>query len=200
MTYLMNMSDKFYNACFKGDFDKVLSIINNGITNWGNGFWNEGMAYACEGGNKEIVELMIKKGANYWNLGMSRACFGAKKEIINLMIEKGANDWYRGLRGAYDGGNSKKIDSEQVDVNEFSKAHKDIMLFMIEKGSDIDISLIRQEIINEIDLEYLIKKNVDLKNTSCFKTYELIITKNSLVTYKLSKCMNDDLVKLCDEY
>ena len=61
----------------------------------------------CFGGNKEIVELMIEKGANDWNKALRNACKGGKKEIVELMIEKGANDWNWGLRGACEGGNKE---------------------------------------------------------------------------------------------
>ena len=61
--------------------------------------WNRGLYGACKGGNKENVELMIEKGANCWNEGLCGACERGNKEIVEMMIEKGANDWDRGLYG-----------------------------------------------------------------------------------------------------
>jgi len=43
---------------------------------------------ACEGGNIEIVKLMIEKGATDWNWGLYGACKGGNIEIVKLMIEK----------------------------------------------------------------------------------------------------------------
>ena len=46
--------------------------------------WNGGLFGACEGGNKEVIELMIEKGANNWNEGLFGACEGGNKEVIEL--------------------------------------------------------------------------------------------------------------------
>ena len=78
------------------------------------GKWNNALLEACEIGNKEIVELMIEKGADDWNYGLRSACFGGNKEIVELMIEKGANDWNWGLIGACQGGNKVSKYGNQV--------------------------------------------------------------------------------------
>ena len=39
---------------------------------------------------KEIVKLIIEKGAYYFDWGLKIACSNNKKKIIKLMIEKGA--------------------------------------------------------------------------------------------------------------
>jgi hypothetical protein len=52
---------------------------------------------ACFGGHRDLVELMIEKGANWWNCGFLGACSGGKRDLIDLMIEKGADDWNCGL-------------------------------------------------------------------------------------------------------
>ena len=52
--------------------------------------WNWGLANACEGGYKELVELMIIKGALSWNWSLSTACRNGHKEIAKLLIVKGA--------------------------------------------------------------------------------------------------------------
>ena len=54
--------------------------------------WNRGLCRACEGGNMEIVKLMIEKGANAWDRGLIWACDRGHMEIVKLMIEKGATD------------------------------------------------------------------------------------------------------------
>ena len=65
--------------------------------------WNDGLAGACQGGHTEIVKLMIKKGATNWNGGLYRACKGCHKELIELMIIKGANDFSYALTRIPDG-------------------------------------------------------------------------------------------------
>jgi len=52
---------------------------------------NDGFENACLKGHLDIVEWMIKKGADNWNGGLFGACQGGYMEIIKLMIEKGAN-------------------------------------------------------------------------------------------------------------
>ena len=82
------------------------------------GEWNDALLEACKIGNKEIVELMIEKGADNWNYGLFGACEGGNKEIVELIIGKGANNWNCGLKGACEGGN------------------KEIIELMIEKGAE----------------------------------------------------------------
>ena len=77
------------------------------------------LKYACVGGQKDIVNMMIKKGANYWNQGLYGACKGGDKELVNIIIERGADDWNEGLYGACRGG------------------HKEIANLMIEKVQTI---------------------------------------------------------------
>ena len=50
--------------------------------------WNLGMRVAA----KDIVELMVEKGATGWDLGMEYAAKGGYVDIVELMIEKGATD------------------------------------------------------------------------------------------------------------
>ena len=46
-----------YDVCKSGDMDMVNIAIEKGATGW-----NEGLKGACEGGHREIVDLMIKNG------------------------------------------------------------------------------------------------------------------------------------------
>ena len=79
--------------------------------------WNEGLHWACKGGHKEIVELLIEKGADGWNWGLYGACRGGHKELVEFFIEKGADNWNFGLHGACEGG------------------HKEIVELLIKKGA-----------------------------------------------------------------
>ena len=65
---------------------------------------------SCYGGNMQIVELMIEKGATYWNCGLYGACQGGNMKIVELIMEKGACDWNEGLYGACQGGNMKIVE------------------------------------------------------------------------------------------
>ena len=68
-------------------------MISKGANNWNNGLYG-----ACIGGHKEIVELMISKGARI--IGILDYIEHVKRghiEIVELMISKGANNWNYGL-------------------------------------------------------------------------------------------------------
>jgi hypothetical protein len=72
-----------------------------------NGDQNGALFGACRGGHKEIVELVIVRGANDWNNALYSACFGGHKEIVELIIARGANNWNNGLFGACVGGHKQ---------------------------------------------------------------------------------------------
>ena len=61
---------------------------------------NSGLYGACRGGQLELAELMISKGANYYDWGLFGACKGGHVTLAELMISKGAKDWNYGLYGA----------------------------------------------------------------------------------------------------
>jgi hypothetical protein len=71
--------------------------------------WNFGLHGACEGGRKELAELMISKGAKCWDDGLLCACMEGYKELVELMIMKGATYWNLGLRGACTGGHKELV-------------------------------------------------------------------------------------------
>jgi ankyrin repeat protein len=79
--------------------------------------FNTAMGYAAEGGQMEIVKLMIEKGATKFNLAMMSASYGGQMEIVKLMIEKGATYFNTAMYESAKGG---KIE---------------IVKFMIEKGA-----------------------------------------------------------------
>ena len=51
------------------------------------------MNKAALGGHKNIVELMLAKGANNYNGGLLSAVKSENDEIVKLMLEKGANNY-----------------------------------------------------------------------------------------------------------
>ena len=127
-----NWNNGLYGACQGGNIDLVNymiekiekeadnfhdeSIINrfeNGLVRAGilgvcN--FNDGLHGACRGGNIDLVNLMIEKGADDWDWGLSGACIGGNIDLVNLMIEKGADDWNLGLSAAWRGGHHELVD------------------------------------------------------------------------------------------
>ena len=116
----------FADACRSGDVKQILKCIED-RDEW-NANYDCGMVHACEGGNMDIVKLMIEKGANSWNDGLVSACLEGHLEIVKFMIEKCLPEvpnllcgLRSGLRNACFGG------------------HLDVIKFMIEKGADCKI-------------------------------------------------------------
>ena len=75
------------------------------------------MAFAAENGHKDIVKLMIQKGATNFKISMASAARYGHKDIVELMIQKGATDFNRAMTYAALG------------------SHKDIVELMIQKGA-----------------------------------------------------------------
>ncbi len=90
--------------------------------------FNKGLAHACYGGHKEIVELMLDKGATNFNWGLINSCLAGHKEIAELMIDKGGNDWDGGLKAANSGKHEKLIQlmvKNGADVNNYKGIYTD---------------------------------------------------------------------------
>ena len=92
---LKRQNTSFYqlikDACIENDI-KYLASTNliESVIKMGANDWNRGLYGACEGGHKEMAVYMISKGANYWNQGLGGACKGGHKEMADYMISKGA--------------------------------------------------------------------------------------------------------------
>ena len=55
---------------------------------------NQAMLNAAEGGDKDLIDFFISKGAdNWWDYGMIYAALGGHKDLVDFFISKGANDW-----------------------------------------------------------------------------------------------------------
>ena len=80
--------------------------------------WNYGMFYAAQGGHKDLAEFFISKGANNWNRGMIHAAYTGHKDLVDFFISKGANRLDYGMEAAAAGGD------------------KDLVDFFISKGAD----------------------------------------------------------------
>ncbi|GAG85778.1 unnamed protein product [marine sediment metagenome] len=70
---------------------------------------NMAMNYASDSGQMDIVELMVKKGADNYNLAIIYAAEAGYMDIINYFIEKGANNWNGAIGGAAKGGHMNII-------------------------------------------------------------------------------------------
>jgi thiamine pyrophosphokinase len=102
------------------------------------------MSYAAEGGQMEIVKLMIEKGATDFDSAMREAAEGGQMEIVKLMIEKGATDFDWAMNYASEGGHMEivklLIEKGATDfdwgMNEAARGgNMEIVKFMIEKGA-----------------------------------------------------------------
>ncbi len=84
----------FCDVCKEGNISKVLEYMENKpdeckIT--------EGLAIGCRRGHKDLVKLMIEKGATNFEEGLANACCGGHKKLVKLMIKKGADNWGEAL-------------------------------------------------------------------------------------------------------
>jgi len=77
-----------------------------------------GLKGACRRGHRNIVDLLIKRGANDWDQGLYGACRGGQLDLAYLMLRKGAKDVNLGMNGACSGG------------------HEGLGLLMIHHGAD----------------------------------------------------------------
>jgi hypothetical protein len=76
-----------------------------------------GLFGACEGGHKDLVNLMISKDAYDFDYALMYACRGGHKDLMVLLIIRGINNFDYGLFGACEGG------------------HKDLIKLMIAYGA-----------------------------------------------------------------
>ena len=123
-----------------GSLDGVQFYISKGATN----YWNFGMSSAAENGHRDIVDLMISKGANIWNTGMISAIKNRHRDLVDFFIEKGANDWDLGLEYAARSGHQDLVDffiekgAGKFDLGMSAAAqggHQDLVDFFILKGA-----------------------------------------------------------------
>ena len=145
----------FYELCLKGDRKKIEEMM---ITKrFNNHALNYGLEGACRGGHKEIVQLMLEKGAFILSWGMSGACRGKHKEIIQLLLEKkGTTITYTYLRYPRD----KEIILDLIDlgmtrqrlneVGNIEELYKELEKEVIDVLEEIIIKDIRNIIIKLI--------------------------------------------------
>ncbi len=145
----MDSNNQLYDACRNGNKQLVLSLIKEELD------WNYGLSYACMGGHRDIIDLMINKGANNFNIAFISAFYNGNKELINLILEKGIYsyaardppeilDFNSGLAHACYLGNEYLVDLMiSGGANDFNrglfnarrKKHDKIAELMIKKGA-----------------------------------------------------------------
>ena len=130
---------------------KILSLTNDIFD------WNWGLLCACWGGHRDLVDFMIKKGANDWNLGLIGACKGGAccagghcphRDLVDFMIDKGANNWNGGLFEACKGNGPHHRNLVDLMIEYGANnwnlglcgacrgGHYDLANFMIQNGAD----------------------------------------------------------------
>ena len=105
---LPRTKNPFEKACYQGQLDIVKGEIEKGTVDW-----NEGVLWACAGGQLAVAKLLIQEGYEFlcahgdWNMGLRNACYIKNFSnytghimLAKLMIRMGANDWNMGLRNA----------------------------------------------------------------------------------------------------
>ncbi len=164
------MNNKFINACEKGDIETIKLLL---MLNPPQNLLSYGLVQACKGGYKEMVELLISKrdatdDITYFKEGLIQACRNGHKEIVELLLSK-VDDIDDIIWDACCGGNIEIIElilSKTTRNNyNFGMAgahhgnHRNIELFMILKGADIDKYYLH---LDFEDIYYLLLKG--LKN------------------------------------
>lgn len=106
--------------------------------------YENGLAFAAEGGQKDLINFFIGKGANNWNLGMSYAAEGGHRDLVDFFIGKGAKDWEGGLVKAAIGGHKDLVDffvakgaKEIKNSIEMSKSNKEMVKYLKRKYSHL---------------------------------------------------------------
>ena len=187
-----------------GDINEVKKTIENLSNKYKDKIdWDDGLWGACEGGNIDIVNLMIYYGADNWENGLWGSCEGGHIDIVNMMIKKGAYNWNHGLWGACGGGHidivNMMIENGADDWNSglwraCEKGHINIVNLMIKKGADsLDLGLYKACKRCHINLvNYMIEKGGKINIYFSYPKYhnniiallELGLNINKLLTIK----------------
>lgn len=165
--YNLDQNDAFDQACAKGYVRVVKTLMNCGVSVHGLSYINPKtpLYLACEGGHKDIVQLLIDNGVNvnlenlYNASPLNIACENGREDVVQLLIDHGANikwqDEYGStlLHNVCWSGNiniAKLLIKNGVDVNYrgnywcaplelvCQRGHTDIAKLFVENGADIN--------------------------------------------------------------
>jgi hypothetical protein len=81
----------FGDACESGNLALVLFLIE--VIGDDRCDWDAGLYHACEKGHRELVSLMLLKGATDFNAALAGACEGGHLDLAQMMLDKGANEF-----------------------------------------------------------------------------------------------------------
>ena len=159
---LAGASDKeiyIFRAGYEGDTATLGNLKNRRLID----FYCVG---AAAGGHKELVQLMLDKGANNYNDGLACAAWGGHMGLVQLMLDKGA-DPNNGLSGAALGGHldivQLMLDKGANNYNDGLRAaakygHKDVVQLMLDKGAtNLDYALRESESYGHTECAELIR-------------------------------------------
>jgi hypothetical protein len=89
-----------YESIFSsGSLDDVKQLFDDHDGEWSCNM-DTAFELACGGGNLEVVQFLIEKGANNLRGGFDEACREGRIDIAKLMIDKGVRDWGIGIYNA----------------------------------------------------------------------------------------------------
>lgn len=149
-----------------------------------------GLYGACESGNINIINLMIKYGATDFGGALNYACQNNNIDVIKYLIDLGCDDWDDGLDGASYGGHINLVNmmikngANNWDDSLFSstsQGHYEISKLLIEKGANnLNECLILVCSENKFNIAKLLIEsgannlNDALKESCEFKCYKII--------------------------
>lgn len=141
---MIENADDLFNVCKEGD---LLSVSKCKLdSSW----VKSGLVSAYRGGYKQLIELMILKGANQWDDGLYYGCEPGHIEIVELMIAKGSDIFDLGL------------------WSPGKEGYKDIAELMITKGAtEFDLVLFEACMRGHRDIAELMILNGATKRRSC---------------------------------
>ncbi len=143
------LSTGLYMACCVGRID-MMEFMMKQLESSGESYlklhWNMGLALACRGCHRHVMNRMIEKGATDWNLGFRYACIGGDMQFIKDMVDRGATEFKQGLEKGCELGNMELIrfmiekGADNWDgglIKAVSTNHVEAVKLMIEKGATV---------------------------------------------------------------
>ena len=127
---------RLYYACYVGLLAPAQDLIDKGAdVNAKGGYYNYALSAASAGGHREIVELLLDKGADVnveegggYSNALSAASAGGHREVVKLLLDKGADVNKEGGGSFY--GNALSAAS--------AGGHREVVELLLDKGADVN--------------------------------------------------------------
>jgi hypothetical protein len=101
----MNVKSKY--RVFLGSLENVKYVIDD----WGSNYNIDiAFVFACSGGNMDVINFLIKRGAGDFSGGFNVACNLGNINVVQLMIDNGVSDWSAGMSTACVHGHRNIVD------------------------------------------------------------------------------------------